>query len=141
MVIDSRELSEGENLWLRNLDNELNVEGIRRITGEIAKAGKGARIQAYLDAVVRANAGVLEEAIRMSDLTLEQVLERTGLIAKWEARFKAEGEAIGEERGEARAEERIKREVARKLINIGLSLEQVAQGTGLDIATLTQYRE
>ncbi|MDR1446205.1 MAG: hypothetical protein LBI90_04835 [Treponema sp.] len=129
-VIDSRELSEGENLWLRNLDNELNVERIRRITGEIARAGKGPRIQAYLDAIVRANAEAVEEATRMSDLTLEQVLERTGLIAKWEARSKMEGEAIGEER--------VRREVATKLINIGLPLEQVAQVTGLDIGTLTQ---
>jgi hypothetical protein len=137
-IIDSRELSEGENLWLRNLDNKLNVEGIRRITGEIARAGKGARIQAYVDAIVRANVDVLEEAIRMSDLTLEQVLERTGLIAKWEARGEERGRAEGEARGEAMAEERVKREVARKLINIGLPFEQVAQVTGLDIETLTQ---
>jgi hypothetical protein len=113
-IIDSRELSEGENLWLRNLDNELNVEGIRRITGEIAKAGKGARIQAYLDAIMRANVGMVEEVIKMSDVTLEQVLERTGLIAKWKV------------------------EVAKKLIDIGLPLEQVAQVTELDIETLTQ---
>jgi hypothetical protein len=136
-VIDSRKLSEGENLWLRNLDNELNVEEIRRITWEIARAGKGARIQAYLDAIVRANAGVVEEVIRMSNVTLEQVLERTGLAAKWEARAEARAKAEGEAR-EAMAEERVKREVAGKLINIGLSLEQVAQVTGLDIETLTQ---
>ncbi|MDR0656118.1 MAG: hypothetical protein LBG22_07370 [Treponema sp.] len=81
-VIDSRELSEGENLWLRNLDNELNVERIRRITGEIARLGKAARIKAYLDVIVRANPETVEEAIQMSDLlTLEQVLERTGLMA------------------------------------------------------------
>ncbi|MDR1176882.1 MAG: hypothetical protein LBK83_15585 [Treponema sp.] len=120
-IIDSRELSEGENLWLRNLDNELNVERIRRITGEIARAGKGARIQAYVDVIMRANVGMVEEAIRMSDLTLEQVLERTGLIAKWEAKYK--------------------REVAKELINIGLPLEQIARVTGLDIETLIQYRE
>jgi hypothetical protein len=39
------------------------------------------------------------------------------------------------------AEERVKREVAKKLINIGLPLEQITQVTGLDIETLTQYRE
>jgi predicted transposase/invertase (TIGR01784 family) len=79
----------------------------------------------------------VEEAIQMSDLlTLEQVLERTGLMAKWEAKW----EARGKMEGEAMAEERVKREVARKLINIGLSLEQVAQVTGLDIETLAQYR-
>jgi hypothetical protein len=62
------------------------------------------------------------KAVQMSDLTLEQVLERTGLIAKWEAR----------------GEERVKREVAKKLLNIGLPLEQVAQVTGLDIEAITQ---
>ncbi|MDR2606849.1 MAG: hypothetical protein LBC57_00530 [Treponema sp.] len=90
-IIDSRELSEGENLWLRNLDNRLNVEGIR-----------------------------------MSDVTLEQVLERTGLLAKWESKWEAKYKAEG------------KREVAKELINIGLPLEQIAQVTGLDIETLTQ---
>ncbi|MDR1174732.1 MAG: hypothetical protein LBK83_04605 [Treponema sp.] len=128
-----------------NADDELNVERINRITAEIAKAGKEARIKAYLDAIVRANVNVIEEVIRMSDLTLEQVLERTGLIAKWEARGRAEGRAEGKAEGEARearAEERVKREVAKKLINnIGLPLEQVAQVTGLDIGTLRQYRE
>ncbi|MDR1174293.1 MAG: hypothetical protein LBK83_02315, partial [Treponema sp.] len=114
-IIDSRELSEGENLWLRNLDNELNVERINRITAEIARLGKAARIKAYLDAIMRANVGMVEEAIRMSDMTLEQVLERTGLTAKWEARGEARGKAEGEAR-EAMAEERVKREVAKNLI-------------------------
>ncbi|MDR1046699.1 MAG: hypothetical protein LBL64_02920, partial [Treponema sp.] len=71
-IIDSRELSEGENLWLKNLDNGLNVEEIRRITEEIARLGKAARIKAYVDAIMRANVGMVEEAIRMSDMTLEQ---------------------------------------------------------------------
>jgi predicted transposase/invertase (TIGR01784 family) len=125
-IIDSRELSESENLWLKNLDNELNVERINRITVEIARLGKSARIKAYLDAIVRANPETLEEAIHMSDVTLEQVFERTGLIAKWEARGEVRGKMEG------------KREVAKNLINIGLSLEQIAQVTGLDIETLTQ---
>jgi hypothetical protein len=120
-IIDSRELSEGENIWLRNLDNELDVERINRITAAIERLGKAARIRAYLDAIVRANPKMLKEALKMSDLTMEQVLEEVGLIAKWEAR----------------GEDRVKREVAKNLINIGLPLEQIAQVTGLDIETLT----
>jgi hypothetical protein len=71
---------------------------------EIGKLGKGARIGAYADAVIRANAEGLKEAMEMSrsrrrsKVTLEQVLEETGLIAEWVARGRAAGEAIGEAR-------------------------------------------
>jgi predicted transposase YdaD len=60
----------------------------------------------------------LEEAIKMSKsaVTLEQVMERTGLAAKW----KAEG----------------KTEVARNLIEMGLSLEKIAQVAELEIETV-----
>ncbi|MDR3341758.1 MAG: hypothetical protein LBT14_03030, partial [Treponema sp.] len=86
-IIDNRRLSGEENIWLKELDNELDVERISRITREIDRLGKAAQIGAYLDAIARANSGILQEALKMSDtaLTLEKVFEEAGLIAKWEA--------------------------------------------------------
>jgi hypothetical protein len=121
-IICSRELPEGKNIWLKSLDNRLDVERLNRVTGEIDRLGKAAEIRAYLDVIARANAEVLQEAFKMSDttLTLERVFEEAGLTAKWEAR--------GEARGKV--------EVARNLIKIGLSLEKVAQATELDLETV-----
>jgi hypothetical protein len=125
-IIDNRRLSAEENLWLKDLGNQLDVAEINRISGEIERLGKAVRVGAYLDAIGRANPEKIEEALRMSRsaLTFEKVLEDAGLIAKAEVR--------GEVRGEARGKERI----AQNLINIGLPLEKVAEATGLDLETV-----
>jgi hypothetical protein len=60
--------------------------------------------------VLLANAEILEEALKMGKTekaTLDEVLERMGLTAKWEDRGRAKGEAIGEARGEKTAWEKV----------------------------------
>ena len=42
-----------------------------------------------------------------------------------------EGEKRGERRGEKRGREKEKVEIAKKLLNIGLSIEQIIEATGL----------
>jgi hypothetical protein len=138
-VIDTRRLSAEENLWLRDLDNRLDAAEIGRITAEIRKLGKAARIGAYLDAITRANKESLREAIKMSDtaLTLDQIFEEAGLVAKWEAR----GEAKGEARGLAKGEEKKAKEIAKNLLGNGFSLEQTAHLSGLDIAEVRKLTD
>jgi predicted transposase YdaD len=60
-------------------------------------------------------------------LTLEQVIENTGLGAKWEARAQAKGEAIGEARGKAEG----KLEIARKMKQAERPFSEIAEFTGL----------
>jgi hypothetical protein len=124
-IIDNRKLSGEENIWLKDLDNKLDAPEIRRITMEIRRQGKAARIKAYFDVITRANLKSLLEAGRMSDceLTLDGVLEEIGLVAKWEAR------------GEARSRE----EVARNALAQGASPEFVQKITGLDMQTITSF--
>jgi hypothetical protein len=71
-IIDSRKLSEDENIWLKDLDNNLDLPELRRITTEIKGQGKdkAARIKAYFDVITRANRENLKEMIRMSDTAL-----------------------------------------------------------------------
>jgi hypothetical protein len=123
-IIDSRRLSGVENIWLKDLDNELKAPEIRRITAEILRQGKSAQIGAYLDAISRANKESLQEAIKMSDsaLTLDKIFEEAGLVAKWEAR------------GEARGKEEKAAEIARNLLKNGFSVEQTAALSGLDVS-------
>jgi len=90
-IINSGELPEEGNLWLRGLSNDLNYSAFGKISAEIGRQGTAARISAYLQAIAQANPAALKEAIKMSDsLTLEKVFEEVGWIAKWEARGKAE---------------------------------------------------
>ena len=91
------------------------------ISNEISRQDKGARIGAYIKAILQANAHVLEEVVQMSDkATLEQVLERIGFTAEWEAR----GIAIGEETKALR--------IAQNMIKLGLPLETIASVTQLE---------
>jgi hypothetical protein len=141
-VIDSRELAEEENIWLKGLDNELDTQRIARITTEIALLGKAAQIRAYLEAIFKANPERLKEALRMSEttLTLEKVFEEVGFIAKWEARGEAKGEARGEAKGEARGEAKgeakSKRIIAQRMLAKGWTLEEVAEIVELDAEIL-----
>ena len=142
-IIDSRKLSAAENIWLEGLDNALDQQRMSRVTDEIARQGKAAQIKAYLNAIVRANAEILREVLKMStsELALEKVLEEVGLIAKWEARGEARGKAqwlaVGEARGEAKGLERGEaskaNEIARNMLESGFPKEQVAQLAGLSL--------
>jgi len=125
-LIDSRKLSAEENLWLKELDNRLNPQRIQRLTEEVWRLGKEARIAAYIDAIMQANPKSMEEAVKMSEsaITLEEVLHRIGFIEKWEAR----GVAKGKEEGKA--------ETARRALAEGASIEFVQRITGLDLETI-----
>jgi predicted transposase YdaD len=126
-LINSRKLSADENLWLKELDNRLGVADIRRITAEIQRQGKAARIRAYLDVISKANKECLLEALKMSDtaLTVEQIFEEAGIAARWEAR--------GEARGKARGKVEKAQEIATNLLRNGFSAEQTVQLAGLTI--------
>jgi hypothetical protein len=129
-VIDSRQLLAKENLWLKSLSDKLNLSEIDLISTEMARQDKAARIAAYRDAVVRANAGTIQEVLmRKAKLTIEQVVENVGLTAKWEARARAEGEAKGRTEGEKHKAIAI----AQNMVNLGLPLDTVVSATQLDI--------
>jgi hypothetical protein len=136
-IIDSRKLSVDENIWLKDLDNRLDLPELRRIAEEVKGLGKekAARIEAYLYVIRKANLKRLREAGKMnvSEFDYEtlkeawdELLVETGDAARWEARGRAEGEARGEEKKAA--------EIAKNLLNNGFSVEQTALLSGLDVA-------
>ena len=130
-LIDSRKLPVEDNLWLKSLSNRLSPLEILKISDEVIKHDKAARIQAFLYAITQGNAGVLEEARSMSEaaVTLDDVIERIGLGAKWEAM------------GEARGEERKALDIAQNMINLGLPLETVISATKLDPEKVKALKE
>jgi hypothetical protein len=126
-VIDSRKLPEEENLWLKNLSNDLECKAITEIGNEIYKQGKAARLAAYLYVLTQANSAAAREAIKMSN-AFDRVMEESGLAAKW----RAEG------RNEGRTEGRV--EVARNALAQGASPDFIQKITGLDIQTITSIK-
>ena len=117
-IIDNRQLSVDENLWLKGLRKRLNHRLCLQVITELALQDKGLDIGAYLHAIAQANAKTIKEAIKMSNsrLTIEQVFEDVGWITKWEARGE-ERKAIG---------------IAKNMINSGFPVETIAAITELD---------
>jgi hypothetical protein len=116
-IIESKKLSSVDNLWLKSLTGGLDLESTSVILREGSKKGKEAPIRAYLDVILRANSAMIREVLNMSDstLTIEMVLEETGIAAKYEAR------------GEAKGEEKARTEIARNLLDMGWTIEQTAK--------------
>ena len=125
-IIDSRLLEPEENLWLRGLGRGLNTAMLASVVDAAALKAKGTLLDAYIDVVFRANNEVLEDVMKKSKSasSLEEVLIRTGLVAKWEAR----GEARGEERGEASKA----LDIAKNLVKLGLPAETIISATQLE---------
>jgi len=120
-VIDSRKLSAGENLWLKGLRKRLGPVELLQL-GDAGVKEDDALVNPYFHAIVHANPNAIEEAKKMSSSakTLDEVLERTGLIAEWESR------------GEVRGEERKSLKIAQNMIESGFPPETVISMTELE---------
>jgi hypothetical protein len=79
---------------------------------------------------------MMEELKMAQKETLNEVLERIGIAAEFEARGKAIGEALGEARGEARGEAKGKYEIAKNALHAGLPDDVIRTITGLDMETI-----
>ena len=116
-LIDNRKLSWEENLWLKGLSNQLDSLAIIRISDEAVK--KDIRIQAYMNAIAKANFLAIEEAKNMSTAakSLEEVFVRTGWAAEWEAK----------------GEERKAIDIAQNMVDLGFPLGAIVSATRLGI--------
>jgi len=125
-IINSRNLSAEENLWLNGLSNCLGVDASNQMFEEAFRQEKSPYLSAYLDTVIRANPITMREVMKMSgnSLTIEQVLEEAGWISKWKAEGKTEGKTEGRTEGKA--------EVAKNMIALGLPFETIVCATQLE---------
>jgi hypothetical protein len=99
-VIDSRELSWEENFWLKGLREDLEAGEAAAILEAGRKKLKGMAIEAYLQAVLKANTGAVLEVgkMRKKTMSLDDVLIELGLTAKWKEEARKETAAEYEER-------------------------------------------
>ena len=120
-IIESKKLSEGENLWLRSLRNDgLKVRDARAILDERQK--KEASVDAYIDILLRANPRIFLEVHNMARReTFEEVFTKAGIIPEWVERGREQGRVQGREI------------TARNLLKMGMSVEDIAQAAELPV--------
>jgi hypothetical protein len=122
-LIETKRLSEEENLWLKSLTNDLESG----TAGSILKAGKAvareAPLSVYLDLLLRANPLAFLEAWKMANdtATFEEVFTEAGIIPQWI------------EQGIERGEEKKALAIARNLLGKGWAIEDVAETIELPI--------
>jgi len=130
-VIDSRKLSVEENIWLKRLRGQLNMQELEQLNEGLVMQGKDARVGAYANAILQANMKTIQEATQMYSMkTLEKAMKEAGWTAQWEAQGRTEGQAIGRERTTL--------EIARKMKEMGDSVEKICAVTGLSFETIKQ---
>jgi hypothetical protein len=120
-ILESKKLSESDNIWLRGLNPGLDIRSTDIILRRSEQKEKGAPIGAYLEVFLRANSLTLKEAYNMAQKypTLEEVLTDIGWVQKWT------------EQGLEQGQERSRQETARKMKAHGRPLNHIIEDTGL----------
>ena len=84
-IIESKRLSENENLWLKSLTNNLEIGTADAILKTGKKRVGQAPLDAYLDVILRANPEIFLEVQNMANgtMTFEEVFTKAGIIPQW----------------------------------------------------------
>jgi hypothetical protein len=123
-VVEMGRLREEDGgLWLRDLRGGLKGEELRGILEKVRGMPGDAPVSAYVDRVIRANSPALEEILKMSDITFDEVMEKYGIAARWEEK--------GLEKG-------LERDV-KKLRKHGMDPAEIAQALELPSDTVSKY--
>jgi hypothetical protein len=149
-IVESKRLSEEDDIWLRDLRGGLDGERLRKVLEAGKGMPKGSPVSAYINMVLRANPGGLQEVMRMSEAALEAVFEEFGLTEKWVEqgieqgieRGIEQGIERGREQGIGQGEEKAKLLIAGNLAKMGWGIADVAKATELDVSKLRDlYRK
>jgi hypothetical protein len=85
-IINSKKLSEEENLWLKDLRGNISLENFLTVLDKSKEIKDIVLLKTYLDILNRANPKTFEEARNMKYPTMDELLIKTGLAAEWERR-------------------------------------------------------
>jgi hypothetical protein len=125
-VIESKKLTEKENLWLKSMTYDLEKYSIGVILKEGWKRRDSEEIDAYLDIIIRANPKTFLEVQKMGYPTLEEILTEAGLLPGMIELSEAKGIKQGKEI------------IARNLLKMGMPIAEIAQATELPVEKVMQ---
>ena len=128
-IIETKKLSERENLWLKSLTIDLEIPTLNDILERSKQNEQTISLDAYFNVLIHANPEVFMEVLKMTTARFEEVFTKAGIIPQWIER----GRAQGIERGIERGIEQGKEKTAINLLARGTPIEDVAQITELPI--------
>jgi len=121
-IIESKNLPDDENFWLKALSNDLEARRLSVILKEREKRGPEASLDAYIDIILRANEKLISEVNNMKwQETLYELIEKNGMLPKMQE--------IAIEQGIVQGQERI----ARNLLDMGMPIEDIARASELPV--------
>jgi hypothetical protein len=125
--IENKRLSKESNIFLRNLNTNLDSEDMEwalKLDGQEHRVD----ISGYIDILTQANPKRSKEDITMPSQTMRNLILESPVVAEVRASSRQEGLQEGLQKG--------KIQTAKNLIGIGLSKEEIAKATELDIPTV-----
>ena len=134
-IIESKKLSDEDNLWLNSLTNNLKKSSLEHIMNESKKRGTEDQLRAFFDTLSRANPYVFKE-VHMSTRTgqtFEEVFTEAGIIPKWIEQGRVQGLEQGRVQGIEQGRVQGIEKVAWNLIKTGMPPEEIAQATELPV--------
>jgi hypothetical protein len=132
-IIDTRHLSDDDNLWLKSLSGKLDINAINKVVNEIRKQDKAVNIDAFIDVLSRVNNNYFEEAIEMrGSKSLKEIIMNSKTGAGWIKEWQSKAETEGMEEGKAEA----LAYVARNMKSDGMTNKLISQYTGLSLAKI-----
>jgi len=139
-IIETKRLSENENLWLKLLTKDLEISSNNGMVNKIKKRMKEARFRAYFYTASRINPEIFLEVLKMGKKarrSFEEVFTEAGIIPEWIEQGREQGLEQGREQGIEQGieqgKEQGKEEVARNLLAMNIPMEVIAQAANLPI--------
>ena len=156
-ILESKLLSDEQNLFVRSLRSNLNLAEANRLAHAYHRLKAFEKRNVYLDRLLQANAKIFKEMIDMDQelaATLEYITKDSVYFQECVDRrvnrmFEERAQKLAEERAQKLAEELLKERapkqlesrisaIAKKLLSKGLPPEDIAEGTGLPLELVLQ---
>jgi predicted transposase/invertase (TIGR01784 family) len=134
-IVETKKLSEKENIFLKALTNRLRPDSMEAILEAKEKLEQAIRLDAYFHAVIKENPKAFKEvqAMPRKSLTIDDVLVEIGFTQRMEERAREQGIEQGIERG--------KEKIALNLIQEGMSIEKIAAIAELPVGKVRELAQ
>jgi hypothetical protein len=138
-ILESKQLSPADNIFLRNLRSNLSAEDVSNTVKAARERNLLDGKSVYMDRLMRANHDAFMEAMKMTEESIKIILEgaeRYGWLDERDERIRAEeARKAAVEKAAAAATEKVIA-AAKKLLLLGDSIEKVVEVLELPIETV-----
>ena len=143
-IIESKKLSDRENLWLKSLKYDLEIGNADAIIKESENRAEKVSLSAYFSILLDTNPDIFKElqnmAVRTKRRTFEEVFTEAGIIPEWMERGFKKGIVQGREEGREEGLEQASIQIAKNLLAKGSTPEFVQEITGINFEIIKNLK-